>query len=353
MVEAVHDGPLLRVKRSMSRFVATYSLLILAIALFAVFAVILPQTFPTQFNIRSILGTEAVVALLALAVMVPLAAGQYDLSVGYVLGLTSVLAVGLQTRSGLPLPIVVVLVLVVGACAGLLSGVLVTYARIDSFIATLAVGSIAFGITSWYTGGQQIVGVLPVAYTNIASFSLFGYLPLPALLVLLVSCLLYVVLEYLPIGRKLYGLGANPRMAELVGISKIRYTIGAFIVSGVLVGIAGLILGAQLQAGQPDIGPSYLLPAFVGAMLGATSVRPGRVNVWGTITAVLLLAIGIAGLLQLGADFFVQPLFNGVTLAIAVGLAGWASRRRAASQSASTRSSDAGADTTGKRRLPQ
>jgi len=145
-----------------------------------------------------------------------------------------------------------------------------------------------------------------------------------------ISVVLYAVLEYLPIGRRLYALGANPRMAELVGIPARQYTIAAFVASGVLSGVAGVILGAQLEAGQPDVGSSYLLPAFVGALLGATSFTPGRVNVPGTLVSVLLLAVGIAGLQQLGAQFYVQYLFNGATLALAVGLAGFAARRRTA-----------------------
>jgi ribose transport system permease protein len=126
----------------------------------------------------------------------------------------------------------------------------------------------------------------------------------------------------------MYALGSNPRAAELNGIPRGRYIIGAFMVGGFLIAIAGIVLASQLQVGQSNVGPDYLLPSFVGALLGATTVRPGRVNVWGTIIAVLLLAIGVSGIEQLGAAFFVNPLFNGATLIVAVGLAGYAVRRR-------------------------
>jgi len=317
-----------RFRDVLSHLVSTYTLLILAGILFVVFSILLPTTFPTIFNIRSILGTQSITALLALAVMVPLAAGKFDLSVGYVLGLTEMLTIGLQVNSGLPWFVAIIIALAVGATAGLVSGLLVTFARIDSFIATLAVGTFLFGITNWYSSGQQIVGELSTDFTGIATQTFFQYVPMPAIIVGVVSLVLYLVLEYRPTGRRLFSLGANPRMAELVGVPTTRYVIGVFIVSGTLAGLAGAILASQLQAGQPDVGPGYLLPAFVGALLGATSVRVGRVNVGGTITAVALLAIGIAGLQQLGADFFVQPLFNGFTLAIAVGLSGYAARRR-------------------------
>jgi ribose transport system permease protein len=313
-----------------AKLFTTYSLLIITAILIIVFSLLLPRTFPTEFNVRSILGTQSVIALLALAVMIPLAAGQYDLSVGFVLGITEMSSVGLQIDQHFAWPLAVLVALAIGGLVGLANGLLVTVAKIDSFIATLASGTFAFGITNWYSNGQQIAGALPDAFTDIANVSFLGYVPLPAVIVAVVAAVMYAVLEYLPVGRRLYALGANPRMAELVGIPARQYVIASFITSGLLSGVAGVILGAQLQAGQPDIGSSYLLPAFVGALLGATSFRPGRVNVPGTLVSVLLLAVGIAGLQQFGAQFYVQYLFNGATLALAVGLAGFAARRRTA-----------------------
>ena len=114
----------------------------------------------------------------------------------------------------------------------------------------------------------------------------------------------------------------------MVGIPIDRYVTAAFVASGMIAAFAGLVLGSRLQVGQSNIGPEYLLPAFVGALLGATTIKPGRVNAWGTLIAVLVLAIGISGIQQMGASFFVEPLFNGLTLIVAVGLAGYAARRR-------------------------
>lgn len=316
---------------SLSGILANQGLLILSVILIAVFSLLLPNTFPTEFNIRSVLGTQSVTAMLALGVMVPIAAGKYDLSIGYSMGLTEVLTIGLQLNNGFPWEIAVAVAFCVALLVGLVNGLLVTFAKIDAFIATLAVGTFVFGITNWYSNGQQIAGVLPESFTNIANVSFFGVVPFPAVLVVVIAVIMYVILEYLPPGRRLYALGANPRMAELLGIPTRRYLLASFVVSGALVGVAGVVLASQLQAGQPDIGPSYLLPAFVGALLGATSVKPGRVNVAGTIIAVVLVAVGVSGLQQLGSQFYVQALFNGATLAVAVGLAGWASRRREAS----------------------
>ncbi len=120
-------------------------------------------------------------------------------------------------------------------------------------------------------------------------------MPLPAIYTLIVSLALWLVFEYLPLGRYLYVLGASPRAAELNGISARRYVTLGFVAAGALASFAGIVLQSQLQIGQSSVGQEYLLPAFTAALLGATSVRPGRVNVWGTVLAVSVLAVTVAG----------------------------------------------------------
>jgi ribose transport system permease protein len=221
----------------------------------------------------------------------------------------------------------VVIVLLVGALIGLINGLLVQVAKIDSFIATLGVGTVIYGLSNWYTNGQQIVGTIPNGFLAISNTTLFG-IPAPAIYVAVIAVVLWIAFEFLPVGRYLYALGSNARAAELSGIPRARYVIGAFVAGGLLTAFAGVVLASRLQVGQSNVGPDYLLPAIVGALLGATTIRPGRVNVWGTIIAILLLAVGVAGIEQFGAAFFVDSLFNGLTLVIAVGLAGYAARRR-------------------------
>lgn len=308
------------------RVVSVHGLLLLLVALVVGFSLVRPDTFPTVTNAQAILNQRSVTALLALAVMMPLAANQFDLSVGYLLGLTSILTIGLQTRSELPWGVVVVLVLFVGALVGLINGLLVTRAQIHAFIATLGSGTVLYGISQWYTGGQQVVGDIPASFTAISATP--GGIPAAAVYVVIIGIGLWLVLEYLPQGRFLYVLGANPRAAELTGISARRYVPLVFMASGTLAATAGILLASQLGVGQSSVGPDYLLPAFAGALLGATSVRPGRANVWGTVLAVLVLAVAVAGLQQMGAKFFVEPLFNGSMLIIAVGLASFTARRR-------------------------
>ena len=243
--------------------------------------------------------------------MIPIAANRFGLSVAFVLGLSQVLTIGLQGM-GVPWPLVVVLMLSMGALVGLFNGFLVTVIGIDSFIATLGTGTVLLGLNQWYTGGQQVVANMSDSFIALSG-KVLG-MPLPAIYVLVIAVALWIVLEFLPVGRFIYVLGGNPRAAELNGISERKYVTGALVAAGVLAAWAGVVLQAQLQVGESSVGEEYLLPAFTAALLGATAIRPGRVNVWGTVVAVTVLGVTFAGLSQLGAPFFVESLFNGVSV---------------------------------------
>ncbi|MFF5805169.1 ABC transporter permease [Streptomyces sp. NPDC012746] len=311
-------------------FLGTYGLLTLTVLLFVVFSVLLPDTFPTRDNVSSILSNQSIPAILALGATIPIASGKFDLSIGYGLGLAHVLVLYLIVDEGWPWPLACLTVVLGGTLAGAVNGVIVEFARIDSFIATLGTGSMMYAVTGWITDGGRIVPGpegLPGAFTDLYDARFLG-LPVPAFYVLGLVVVLWTVLERLPLGRYLYVIGSNPRAAEIIGIPTHRYCVFAFAASGTVVGFAGVLLAAQQQIGNPSVGLDYLLPAFVGALLGATAIRPGRANALGTLVAVAVLAVGLAGIGQLGAQFWATPLFNGATLLIAVGLAGYSARRR-------------------------
>ncbi|MEU9450840.1 ABC transporter permease [Streptomyces sp. NPDC048277] len=319
-----------RAPRPGGHLIGSYGLLALTLLLVLVFSLVLPRTFPTLDNVDSILSTQSIPAVLALAAMVPIVTGAFDLSLGYGLGLAHVMVLKLIVDEGWPWPLACLAVVVGGGIAGVLNGVVVEFGRIDSFIATLGTGSMMYAITGWVTGGGRIVPGpqgLPAAFTDLYDARFLG-LPVPAFYVLALAAVLWLVLERLPLGRYLYVVGSNRSAAELVGIRTHTCTVYAFTAAGLLVGLAGVLLAAQQQLGNPSVGLDYLLPAFVGALLGSTAIRPGRPNVLGTVVAVAVLAVGLTGIGQLGADFWTVPLFYGGTLLLAVGLAGYASRRR-------------------------
>lgn len=313
----------------LKRLIPVYGLLILTVLLILIFSVLLSDTFPTLLNLRSIIANKTIIAILSLAAMIPMACGRIDLTIGYGIVLWHILAISLQTMFGIPWPIAVMIVVALGALTGLLNGVLVEIAKIDSFIATLGTGTVIYAIALWHTGGRQVVGVLPDGFLALNGAFLFG-LPITGYYVLALALVMWLVLEYLPIGRYLYAIGANPKAAALNGIPVRRFVVCAFIASGTLSAVAGVLLASRLRIGQASVGLEYLLPALVGAFLGSTTIKPGRVNVWGTMIGVIILAVGISGIQQFGGSFFVEPLFNGVTLLVAIGIAGYAQRRRGA-----------------------
>ena len=312
---------------SLAQHVPVYGLPVLTLLLIGLFSLLLPDTFPTLFNLRSILSDKSVIALLALAATVPMMTGKIDLTVGYGIVLWHILVISLQTHFGLPWPLAVLIVLACGALFGLLNGILVEQAQIDSFIATLGTGTVLYALALWHSGGRQVLGELPDGFVALAGAEFLG-LPITAFYVLGVAVLLWLVSEHTPVGRALYVIGSNPKAAVLNGIPLQKCVIAAFMTSGTLSALAGVVLASRLQIGQAGVGLEFLLPALVGAFLGSTTIRPGRVNIWGSLVGVAILAVGISGIQQFGGAFFVEPLFNGLTLLVSIGIAGYAQRKR-------------------------
>ena len=312
------------------RSIPVYGLVYLTILLVLLFSVLQPDTFPTYLNFKILANGKAVLAILALGVTIPMAAGKIDISIGYAVGLWHIVVLLLQIQFGIPFPLAIVIVLGLSVLVGIINGMLVELARVDAFVATLGTGTILYAISLWVTGGKQLVdsaGVIPDAFWGLATWDVVG-IPGPFIIALGLAVVMWIAFEYLPIGRYLYATGANPRAAELNGIPRRKYVYGAFIASGFLAGLAGVLLAARLQVGQANISGDYLLPALVAAFLGSTTIKPGRVNPWGTVIGVTILAVGISGIQQIGSAFYVEPLFNGLTLIIAITIASWAGRRR-------------------------
>jgi ribose transport system permease protein len=326
---------------NLSAKIGTYGLPLLAVLLFAFFSLKLPNTYPTANNLRAILSNQSIPALLALGAMIPIVTAKFDLSMGYALGLSHVCVMYMLVHSKLSWIVICLMAIAGAAVVGLVNGLLVEFAQIDSFIATLGTGSVLYAFSGWITHGGRIIPPptgLPVGFTNLMNAKVWG-LPIGAVYILVLVAILVIVLEYLPAGRGLYVIGSNPRAAELIGIPKRRYVVLSFVSASAITGFAGCLLAAQQQIGNPSIGSEYLLPAFVGALLGSTTVRVGRANALGTLVAVAILAIGVSGIQQLGAEFWATPLFNGLTLLAAVGLAGYSARRRLKSGAEATRKS--------------
>ena len=284
-----------------------------------VFSITIPRTFLNPRTWTSLLDTQAIVAIAAVALVIPLAAGAFNLAVGAQVGVASMLLGWLLVPMGVPIPLAIPITLVGGALIGFLTGVIIVRARIDSFIATMGVSSLLAALVTILSGGRQILG-MPTALGDFGSSRLGGF-TYPFLVMIGVAFVVWYVLERTPLGRRVYATGGNLEAARLSGVKVGAVVIGSLAACGALTAVAGILITARLTNADPTIGPGYLLPAFTAAFLGSTQFRGGRFNVWGTVLSVYVLAAGVKGLQLSGAPTWIPDAFNGVALLVAVGLA--------------------------------
>jgi ribose transport system permease protein len=295
---------------------AQWALPAILVVLVVLFSGLRPAAFATSGNIETILGSQAVLMLVALAAMVPLVVGQFDLSVGATMAAASLSLAKAIADWGWPPLQAIVLALLVATLIGALNGFLVAWIGVDSFVATLAVSSLLSGALVWSTDGTIVSGSIPDSLTDFGRQSHFS-IPTQFVAVVLIAAVTQYVLRMTPTGRYLYAIGGSAEASRLSGINVRRLTIASFAASGLLCGIGGVFLVAKLGSASPTTGPEFLLPAFAACFLGATSIRPGSFNVPGTLLAVLVLAVGTTGLQMLGAPFYIQPVFAGLVLLVA------------------------------------
>jgi ribose transport system permease protein len=300
---------------SFRRLSAVYIL----VALIILFSLWVPRTFLTFATWHSLLDNQALTALAAVGLTIPVAAGAFDLAMGAEIGFTSILVSWLLVDHGVSVPVSIGLTLLAGAAIGGVSALLVGFIKIDSFVATLGVQSVVLAMTEWLSGGTQILN-LPAGFASFSTHKIFG-VAAPVYIMLAVALVVWYVVEYTPLGRRIYATGGNEAAARLAGVRTRAVVAGAFVACGVVSAGVGVLLASQLGTGDPTSGPSYLLPAFSAVFLGSTQFRAGRFNVWGTILAVYVLGVGVTGFQLAGAPVWIPDLFNGLALILAVGLA--------------------------------
>jgi ribose transport system permease protein len=227
---------------------------------------------------------------------------------------------------GLPIWASAITALAVSLIAGCITGFLIAVVRLNGLIVTLGAYTLIQGLLEWFTGGQTITGV-PASLGRWSESSVIG-LPTPFLVTIALALIMWFVLMQVPVGRELESIGSNEMAARLVGIRVTRNIYAAFLVSAVTAGLAGLLLTAQAGSADPTSAPAYLFPALAAVFLGATCLRPGKYNVWGTILGVYFLAVAVNGLTFLGASAWITPVFNGAALVVAVLLSTLMGRHR-------------------------
>jgi ribose transport system permease protein len=292
---------------------------IVLIILVVVFTVTLPDTFPTHANLESVIKNQAVPGILALGLLFPLVCGEFDFSGGTLASAAAVALVVLTGRHGLSWPLACVVVVAGCAVVGVVNGILVAYLEYSSFVATLAVAGIIGGGTLWQSKGQTLFKGVPAGFLDLGRKSALG-IPYPALYLLAAFVVVGFVLRGTAWGRYHEAVGKGRAAARLAGVPVRRHIFQAFVASAVFAGVAGLVLVARLGSAPPSAGEAFTLSAFAAAFLGATMIRPGFFNATGTVVAILLIAVGINGLLLAGVENWIERIFTGGVLLVAVGL---------------------------------
>jgi ribose transport system permease protein len=292
------------------------SLVIVLILLIAVFTGIDGRNFFSSSTLELVLSTQAAVGVIALAVTVASVAGQIDLSVAGVMGGSAAIAAD-QVSNGGSAFVAILAALAFALAFGLVNGLLVTYGRLSSIIATLATGTIATGVALAFVGPNTITAVTP-AFLNLFSSSVGGVQSAFFILVV-IAVAAVVVLQWTRLGRRLFFVGQNRDAAALLGIRVRRLTMGAMIAAGLLAGFSGVMLTGQTGGASVTQTSGYLLPAFAASFLGTSAIVPGRFNAAGTFIATYVLGAATVGLNQAGVPNWSTYLFNGGLLIVSLG----------------------------------
>ncbi|MCM6761217.1 ABC transporter permease [Rathayibacter sp. ZW T2_19] len=306
--------------------VQRYALLMAWALVILIFSLLRPTTYFSAGNFQSIFGSQAVLLVLALGLLVALITGSFDLSIAANLTFSSMLLAILETQAGWPLPLAVVATLLSGAAIGLVNGYLVVELEIDSFIATLGTGTVLQGCVLWISGSQTVSGISNDLINLAANYRFLG-ISLGFWYGVALTLVLAYVLTFTAVGRRMLFVGKSKNVARLSGVNVKRVQWGSLVAAGLIAGFAGVLYTGSQGAADPTSGLGFMLPAFAACYLGATALQPGRFNPLGTFIAVFFLVSGITGLQILGASSFVQQLFYGVALVLAVALSQIPQRR--------------------------
>ncbi|GAA4231610.1 ABC transporter permease [Actinomadura meridiana] len=317
-----------------------YGLVLLLGGVVAFFSVLPASSaaFTTGANVQSVLGSIAVVSVLAVAAVFPLACGQFDFSVAATSLVSSIVCAAMMSNHDLPLALAVVCGVGAGILVGLVNAVLVAVLRLNAFIVTIGMATLLPGLVQWYTHGVDLVRGIPRPLRDFGSLTWLG-LPRVIWLVAVLTAVCWFALAHTTFGRRLHAVGSNASAARLVGIPVTALTFAALTISGGLAGVAGVILTARNGGGLVNSGVDLLFPALAAVFLGATAIDPGRYNVLGAVVGTLFVAVSVSGLTLAGAAEWVPAVFNGAALIIAVAVSTLLTRRRRGHDAAGSTSS--------------
>ena len=301
------------------RLFGTYGTIIVLIVMLAAFSIAEPGTFATVGNFRNILNDMAIGTIVAGGLTVPLVAGDFDLSIGYVASFCGLLLVGLLSFNQLSIPLAALIVVVIGAAIGIINGVIVSKLGVNAFIATLGTGTVVVGLNYAYSGGVPLQLTHSRDFVNVAIGKLWG-VPHLILIMAAILILLWLVLNRTVQGQHIKAIGVSAESARRAGVAVDRSRIVAFACASACAALGGVLMASNLGSGQVTAGDGFMLSSFSAAFLGSAALKEGQFHILGTLIGVLTVAVGNNGLAMIGAPIFTQYVFSGSLLVVAVAL---------------------------------
>jgi ribose transport system permease protein len=311
----------IRLNFGFDRFSGLYLFVLFVI----VFGIWTPDTFLTTSTVKAVATQQAIPMMLALALLLPLSANTFDLSVGATVNLSTIIVTVLQTQRGWPMWPAIAAAIACTAAIGVINGFIVVKLRVSSFIATLGMATVVTAIQEIVSGDGQPSPPISSAWIKLTQTTVFGF-QIVFVYMLVLAVIVWWFLSHTAAGRYLYAIGGNSEAARLSGVPVGRWTWLSLIGSATICGIAGVLYASQ-SGPSLTYGQALLLPAFAAVFLGSTQLKPGRFTVWGTLIAVYVLATGIEGMQQVTGVQWLNDMFNGVALIVAVAFAIWRQRR--------------------------
>lgn len=296
---------------SLGRAVGPLPLVLLGFAL--ALAYVEPR-FLSAVNIQNVTRQSAVLAILAFGQAFPILSGGFDISVGSVVALTSIVTGLAMLQVGTVLGIMAGILF--AGLIGMINGIVVSRFHVSPFVVTLGMSSLARGAALTTTGGQVVYG-LPAAFAFVGQGVLFNVVPFPVIIAGIAFCACWFVLTLTPFGRYIYAIGGNEEAARFAGINVGLYTMLAYVVNGLLVGLGAVVLTSRVGSGEPNLGLGSELEAIAAVVIGGVALGGGQGTIWGVALGVVTLSLLSNGLNLLGVSTYTQLMVIGVVIIIA------------------------------------
>lgn len=298
-------------------FSNTEVIILLASVILMLASYIVNDTFFSQYNMSTLFRTMSFVTIVAFGQTLILLLGDIDLSVGAIACFTAVVSGIFMTTWEVNPYLIFVLGLAIGCGCGLLNAFFITKFNITPFIITLATSQIFTGLVYVITEGHTVMGI-PAAFTVLGQGMVFGWLPVPVIIMAVTGIILFCVLRYTPFGRYIYAIGGNAVAAKLVGIN-VRFNRSmVYVVCGFLSALAGMLMMARLGSAQPTVGTGWVMPSITAAVLGGTSMSGGRGGILGTVVGALLMTVISNAIVIMHVSTYMEEVIVGSVVIVAV-----------------------------------